>query len=262
MSVWSAARAAARASASLSPICASGRARRLLWTPRARTPRLPPAGAATDPYYARALGQKVCILDPFGEVQLPASLKARYNPLDAIDPESDFAVDDAARVAAALVVVESKTDPYWELAARNLIKGLILYVLSAPYLAGRRNLVTVRRLLTQGDWLSVEKLRAAGDEDIPSAFTMLWTRMRKDPAFNGVIAGVGEQMMTMSEKQISGVIESARINTEFLDSIPMQRMLEASDFHLSELKTNPRGLTIYLTLPQRVMETHYRWLRL
>src|SRR5208283_936092 len=55
--------------------------------------------------YAHALGQKVCVLDPFGEVQLPAPLKARYNPLDAIDPESDIAVDDAGRIAAALVVV-------------------------------------------------------------------------------------------------------------------------------------------------------------
>jgi type IV secretory pathway TraG/TraD family ATPase VirD4 len=42
----------------------------------------------------------------------------------------------------------------------------------------------------------------------------------------------------------------------------MQRMLETSDFDLSELKTNPQGLTIYLTLPQRFMETRYRWLRL
>jgi type IV secretory pathway TraG/TraD family ATPase VirD4 len=62
--------------------------------------------------YAHALGQKVCILDPFGEVQLPGSLKARYNPLDAIDPDSDLAIDDAGRVAAALVVIENRNDPY------------------------------------------------------------------------------------------------------------------------------------------------------
>ena len=83
--------------------------------------------------YAHGIGQKVCILDPFGEVNLPPELKARYNPLDAIDPESDYAIDDAARVAAALLV-QSQNDPYWELAARNLLKGLILHVLSAPYL--------------------------------------------------------------------------------------------------------------------------------
>lgn len=214
--------------------------------------------------YAQAMGQKVCILDPFGEVQLEPGLKARFNPLDAIDPEGDTAIDDAARVAAAIVVVESKTDPYWEQAARNLIKGIILHVLSARLFEGRRNLVTVRRLLTQGDWLTIEQLREAGDdtEDMPSAFEVLWSRMRRNPAFNGVVAGVGEQMIAMADKQRSGVIEAARTNTEFLDSLPMQRILETSDFGIGELKTNPRGLTIYLTLPQRFMETHYRWLRL
>ena len=70
--------------------------------------------------YTHGLGQKVCILDPFGEVPLAASLKARYNPLDAIDPKSDLAVDDAGRVAAALVVVQSQRDPYWEEAAQSL----------------------------------------------------------------------------------------------------------------------------------------------
>lgn len=213
--------------------------------------------------YAHALGQKVCILDPFGEVQLPDSLKARYNPLDAIDPDSDLAIDDAGRVAAALVVIESRNDPYWEEAARNLIKGLILHVLSARSFNGQRNLVTVRRLLTQGDWISVRAVRDAGDnEEMPSAFGVLWASMRQNPAFNGVVAGVGEQMISMADKQRSGVLEAARTNTEFLDSIPMQRLLEKSDFDLGELKTNPQGLTIYLTLPQRYMETHYRWLRL
>jgi type IV secretory pathway TraG/TraD family ATPase VirD4 len=69
-------------------------------------------------------------------------------------------------------------------------------------------------------------------------------------------------MIAMPDKQRGGVLEAARTNTEFLDSIPMQRLLETSDFDLGELKTNPAGLTIYLTLPRRFMETHYRWLRL
>jgi hypothetical protein len=135
-------------------------------------------------------------------------------------------------------------------------------VVSAGYLEKYRNLVGVRRLLTQGDWLTVENLRQNGSTDIPSAFELLWSRLKRNPAFNGVVAGVGEQMISMSEKTRSGVLEAARTNTEFLDSVPMQRILEKSDFSLSELKTNPKGLTIYLTLPQRFMATHYRWLRL
>ena len=100
--------------------------------------------------YAHGLGQTVRILDPFDEVQLDASLKARFNPLDAIDTGSDYAVDDAGRVAAALVVVENRNDPYWEEAARDLIKCLILHVLSDDDFDGCRNLVSVWRLLNQG----------------------------------------------------------------------------------------------------------------
>lgn len=212
--------------------------------------------------YTHAMGQQVRILDPFGEVALPEELKAHYNPLDAIDPNSDYAVDDAGRVAASLVVIQSRNDPYWEEAARNLIKGLILHVLTAPDFEDCRNLVTVRRLLSQGDWITAEVLNKAGEKDIPSNFELLWSRMRRSKVFNGVVAGVGEQMSSMADKQRSGVLESARTSTEFLDSAPMQRMLQHSDFNLGELKTNRQGLTIYLTLPARYMETHYRWLRL
>jgi type IV secretory pathway TraG/TraD family ATPase VirD4 len=42
--------------------------------------------------YTHGMGQEVRILDPFGEVPLPDSLKARFNPLDVIDPDGDLAV--------------------------------------------------------------------------------------------------------------------------------------------------------------------------
>ena len=86
--------------------------------------------------------------------------------------------------------------------------------------------------------------------------------MQRSSAFDGVVAGVGEQMLTMAERTRSGVLETARTNTVFLDGAPMQRLLAKSDFDLAALKTSPKGLTIYLTLPQRYMDTHFRWLRL
>jgi type IV secretory pathway TraG/TraD family ATPase VirD4 len=212
--------------------------------------------------YAYGLNQTVRILDPFGEVQLDPALKARYNPLNAIDPKGDLAVDDAGRIAAAIVVIENQHDPFWEQAARNLIKALILHVLTARMFEGRRNLVTVWRLLRQGDWLTVARARAAGQDDIPSGFTLLWHGMKRNEAYNGLIAGEAEQMLDMHDRTRSGILKVATTATEFIDGPPMQRLLEASDFDLAALKTDPRGLTIYLTLPQRYMTTHYRWLRL
>jgi type IV secretory pathway TraG/TraD family ATPase VirD4 len=222
-------------------------------------------GAGSD--YARGLGQDVKILDPFNEVPLASELKARFNPLDVIDPESDLAVDDAARIAASIIVKESKSDPYWEDAARGLLKGLILHVLTCPAFKDIRNLITVRRLLMEGDWLGIEAALAAGVKkaDLPSPHGFLWQSMLGNKAYGGIVSGIGEQMFSLAkqaEKAFSGVIEQARTCTEFLDSPPMRRLLEKSDFDLASIKTSPRGLTIYLTLPQRLMETHFRWLRL
>ncbi len=69
-------------------------------------------------------------------------------------------------------------------------------------------------------------------------------------------------MLLNSPKQYESVLQVANRNTEFIDSPGMQHCLEASDFQLSELKTRPGGLSVYLCLPQMYMSTHYRWLRM
>jgi type IV secretory pathway TraG/TraD family ATPase VirD4 len=217
--------------------------------------------------YAHGMGQKVYNLDPFGEATLDPSLKARFNPLDMIDPapNNPFAVDDASLIAASIVVRENQNEPLWEDAARNLIKGLILYVLVAPEFAGRRNLVTVRQLITRGHWLAHEALERARKEpkaEVPAPFKLLWTALRSCGAFNGVVSGIGTQFFDMTEKTRLSVLFVAARTTDFLESVPMQKVLEASDFKLNEIKTDPKGVTIYLTLPRRHMGTHSPWLRL
>ena len=42
----------------------------------------------------------------------------------------------------------------------------------------------------------------------------------------------------------------------------MRRCLASSSFAISELKTRQGGMSLYICLPQRFMETHYRWLRM
>lgn len=215
--------------------------------------------------HCTGLGQAVQVLDPFKAAQVDDSLRGRFNPLDALDPANEEAVDEAGRIADAVVVIHESNDPFWDESARAMVKGLILHVLTAPEYEGRRNLITVRKLITRGDWESVEALRAAGEKDIPPAHGLLWTGLANNPAFDGLVAGIGDSFTNMllnSPKQFESVLQVANRNTEFIDSPPMQRCLEASDFRLSELKTRREGLSVYLCLPQRFMSTHYRWLRM
>jgi type IV secretory pathway TraG/TraD family ATPase VirD4 len=211
------------------------------------------------------LGQAVHVLDPFGEAQVEAGVRSRFNPFDALDPNSDESVDEAARLADALVIIHESNDPFWDESARAMVRGLILHVLTAPEYEGRRDLVTMRDLITRGDWEAVQALREMGEKEIASADAMLWDGVARNPAFGGVVAGIGNtflNMLTDAPRVFQSVLQVANRNTEFIDSPAMQRGLTASDFKLSSLKSAKAGMSLYLCLPQRFMSTHHRWLRM
>jgi type IV secretory pathway TraG/TraD family ATPase VirD4 len=212
------------------------------------------------------MGQAVYVLDPFRAATVDDTYRARFNPFDALDPQNDETIDEAARLADALVVVhQDSKDPFWDESARALLKGLILHVLTAAEYEGRRNLITLRTLITRGDWQAVQTLKESGETNLPSAQGLLWSEVSANSAFGGIVAGTGDTFLSMllnSPKQFESVLQVANRNTEFMDSPAMQRCLEASDFKLSDLKTSKAGVSIYLSLPQRYMNTHYRWLRM
>ena len=217
--------------------------------------------------HCKGMGQTVKVLDPFQCAQVDDALRGRFNPLDSLNPQNEETIDEAGRIADALVVIHEGgvNDPFWDESARAMVKGLILHVLTAPRYDGRRNLNTLRKLVTRGDWESIDELRQAGETNLPPAHGLLWTGLANNPAFDGLVAGIGDSFTNMlinSPKQYESVLQVANRNTEFIDSPAMQRLLEASDFQLSELKTRPEGLSLYLCLPQRYMSTHYRWLRM
>lgn len=214
--------------------------------------------------------QQVWLLDPLGEVHTAqddfADIRTGYNPLDALDAAGIEAVDEAGRIAEALVVSESSNDPFWEESARALLKGVILHVASYRDYANRRNLLTVRSLLARGK-AELRRLIAMNDAKgkAPSAHQLLFEEMARNPAYGGAVAGAGEWFSALAqdgERTFVSVMQVVRTNTEFIEGGVMRETLAHSGFSLKELKTAPRGASLYLCLPQRYMETHYRWLRM
>lgn len=217
------------------------------------------------PNICEGMGQNVYVLDPFSQAKVDSFYKARFNPLDTIDPHSNEAIDDAGHLADAIVVTGEAKDPHWEESARAVIKTLILHVITLPVYEGRRNLATVRNLILQGETEMVAALKKKGKENIPSAQTVLWDMVRRNKALHGVIAAQGEnffEIITNSPKEYNSIRSVAARNTEFIDSPGMKDILSQSDFKISDLKTGLKGVSLYLTLPQRYMSTHFRWLRM
>jgi type IV secretion system protein VirD4 len=160
-----------------------------------------------------------------------------------IDPNSDNAVDDAALIAESLVIQAEGEGRHFTSAARNFLRGLILFV-CAKVKPDFRNLICVRNFLT-------------GDAKF---YKSLLAEMAATSACNGVIRRAANSLASKDERERSGVISTAIEQTDFLDSPALARCLTGSDFSLADLKRKPTS--IYLCLPASRMATHNRWLRI
>ena len=216
--------------------------------------------------YCEGMKQDVHILDPFSIVVGNETYKSHFNPLDALDPKHPEVIDHAALIADAIIIVrEDSKDPFWEESARAMVKALILHLLTSDMFKGRRNLITLREFIVRGDWKGVQALKDLDYKKIPSSQQLLWQGVLNNQALGGVISGAGDTYMSMLEsnpKGFDGVRQTAITNTEFLDSPGMRECLRSSDFKLSDLKTRANGVSLFLSLPQRYMPTHFRWLRM
>jgi type IV secretion system protein VirD4 len=189
--------------------------------------------------HRRRMGQRVYVLDPFGETEFTS---AAHNPFDELGHgKPSHIAADAAQVADALIIANNK-DPHWTDSARNLIRGLILHLLTTTSAATLRR---VRALLN----------------GTPAELDELFTAMTESEAFDGIVSNVGRSFLGKLEaggRELQGILSTAQEQTAPLDDIAS--VTDRSDFCLSELATE--RMSIYLVLPGMRMGTHYRWLRL
>jgi type IV secretion system protein VirD4 len=186
------------------------------------------------------MGQQVVILDPFGDT---GAVSAAHNPFDELGQgRADHVAADAAQLADALIISNNK-DPHWTDSAKNLIRGVALYLLATD--PARAKLRELRRLLNA----------------TPAELDVLFGGMVECPAFDGIVANIGAALLGKKEsggRELQGILSTAQEQTAPLDDIV--RITERSDFKLSDLRSGK--LSIYLVLPGMRMGTHYRWLRL
>jgi type IV secretion system protein VirD4 len=190
-------------------------------------------------HHRAKMGQRVFVCDPFDETGIPS---ASHNPFDELGHgKKAHVAADAAQIADALIVSNPR-DPHWTDAAKNLIRGISLHLLSTT---SRVTLRDVRRLLNA----------------TPAEQERLFCGMVNSSAFDGVVANAGSSFygkLKSGGKELQGVLSTAQEQTSPLDDI--LPIAERSDFRLTDLRDG--NLSIYLVLPGMRMGTHYRWLRL
>lgn len=189
--------------------------------------------AAVTERARREMGHKVFIVNPFGLHGLP---RHRFNPLAALDPDSDSFDSDVSLLVNG-IVDSSGDDKFWSASARNLFTWLIMYTVIYE---GEKTLSTVRDLLSLPPALFEDLARKAAQSDFPAL---------RNPAAS----------FTSLDKTLLGVIETCKTDTKIFDEKRIRESLSASDFEFSDLKNGK--VTIYLILPGKMLLSHAKWLR-
>lgn len=202
---------------------------------------------ASATYQARLkLGKSVYVLDPFQSADVPDQLRASFNPLTDIDPESLSAAEDIEVIADGLVKRSDPKHAQWDDGAAAILAGIIAYiVLDAP--PENRTLQAIRDVLLQ----SRDDLYADAQ------------RMMSFDGCGGLVKAAGVSIMAAidSEKGMEkDFLDGARRHSKWLDRDSMKSVLGHSSFSLSELKNG--NATVYVVLPPQYLETHAAFMRL
>ncbi len=174
------------------------------------------------------LGQHVILVDPFG---ITGASAQALNWLDTLDPDSPDVVSRAAGLADMLVVSEGNdADSHWNDTARELLRGLLVYVAGLP--ANRRSMAELRRIVT------------ASQDDLADTLA----DMMLDPERGQRIpARAASAHLNRPERERGSVLSTVVRHTAWLDDPRLCAALARSDFSLADLKRQP--MTVYLAIP-------------
>lgn len=202
----------------------------------------------TAEYRREVLKQKTIILDPWGEVNRrygdlagEQETVAHFNPLSILNPESEHYADDIAYLADALIINQGK-DPHWDDSARELVAGLMAYVVEHPEYRKAPTLKMLRILLSK----PISEISGIAEDAIKLGSDSLAARK------------LGR--FAIDSKETSSIISTALTQTAFLDSKTLADNMKESDFSFEDLINGQA--TIYVVLPVDKLQTYGRWLRL
>ncbi len=196
--------------------------------------------------HRQAIGSSVYVLDPFETADVPDELRASFNPLSAIDPESLTASADLEVIADGLVKRSDPKHAQWDDGAVTVLAGIMAFVIAeAP--EEHRTLKAVRDILIQ-------------DRDDIYADAQ---QMKQCEAFDGIAQEAGNIIMKSidNEKGMEAdFVTAAQRHIKWINLRAMRNVLEKSTFDLAELKHGKAS--VFVVLPPEYLETHAAFMRL
>lgn len=181
----------------------------------------------------RVLGREVMVLDPNNPIM-------GFNVLDGIE-NSRHKEEDIVGIAHMLLSesarFESSTGSYFQNQAHNLLTGLLAHVVLSPEYAGRRNLRSLRQIVSEPE---------------PSVLAML-----RDIQENSGSAFIRETLgvfTNMTEQTFSGVYSTASKDTQWLSLDSYASLVCGNAFRSREIVTGKRD--VFINIPASILRSY------
>ncbi len=181
----------------------------------------------------QSLGRECMVLDPTNPV-------TGFNVLDWIET-SKHKEEDIVAVAHMLLSesarFESSTGSYFQNQAHNLLTGLLAHVVLSPEYAGRRNLRSLRQIVSEPE---------------PSVLAML--RDIQETSASAFIRETLGVFTNMTEQTFSGVYSTASKDTQWLSLDDYAALVCGRSFKSSDLVAGKRD--VFLNIPAAILRSY------
>ena len=139
---------------------------------------------------------------------------ARWNPLDNLG-ELEHLLENIAKVSDGLMKPDPKAEAHWIDSGRTFLEGVILHVVTCNLYEGKRNLITVHRLITKGKPLP--------GEDTPSMKGLVMEMLQnaqilkdKDEDLGEALEGMTFDFWDREDRERNSVLSTVRTHLKFL----------------------------------------------
>ena len=171
---------------------------------------------------------------------LDVDASARYNPLSIIENDPETLWEDARLLADLLIVPEDKNDPSWENRARDVVAGVIAWLVRHKP-SSERKMGQVVDVVSKIGWDDFV-------DDARSTFEI------------APLSRLGNSLGVMPEKQLEGVLDAARRHLAVWEGSRVEKVTSESSWNPNVLRDGSNA-TIYICIPPNQIEAYAPLLR-
>lgn len=178
---------------------------------------------------------------------------ARFNPLAEIRLGTPRDVSDAQNIAYMLTHPKGDHDDedHWVESATSLLTGVILYTC---YLALKEkriaSLPEVAQVLTKPGQSFAETLSEMLLTPLDESFSYNWRSIRgKKISVHPAVAEKAQEMMDKDERELSGILSSAKVKLQLYSDPIVSGNICHSDFRVDDLVNGENPATLYIIVP-------------